>query len=337
MFITNVVLACLLCVVLLSSVNSFSPFLIPNPNKCGNGEICYEIRRPTGRGPSGGRHVQAQVRTQIRLKSQVDDVDSSLSAALSETQTFFDASLLELFSKIDVDSSGSIDESELSSLLTSLSITASPSDVSALFSSLDVDASGTICFEEFSQWYSSTLSNQDSHADSVRTNILSRHTAAQFETMTVPNSVVTSALECAIKAPNHRLTEPWKFYLLGPKSIQSASDLVPSKSSKWSKIPGWMVFTSKKSDDPVVHKENLLAVACSVQNFMLSLNSNGIGSKWMTSEFIFEEEFGGIVGVEGGEEEVVGCVWFGFEVGGNKGKGGGKRRKGVEEVLTITE
>ncbi|GMI01311.1 hypothetical protein TrLO_g1119 [Triparma laevis f. longispina] len=69
---------------------------------------------------------------------------------------------------------------------------------------------------------------------------------------------------------------------------------------------------------------------------MLSLNSNGIGSKWMTSNFIFEEEFGGIVGV-GEEEEVVGCVWFEFEVGGNKGREGGKRRKGVEEVLTARE
>ncbi|GMH61276.1 hypothetical protein TL16_g03219 [Triparma laevis f. inornata] len=84
----------------------------------------------------------------------------------------------------------SIDESELPSLLTSLSITASPSDVSALFSSLDVDASGTICFDAFSQWYFS----HSTHTSSIHTNILSRHTASHFESTPVPPDIITSAL-----------------------------------------------------------------------------------------------------------------------------------------------
>ncbi|GMH78974.1 hypothetical protein TL16_g07993 [Triparma laevis f. inornata] len=194
--------------------------------------------------------------------------------------------------------------------MSSLSITASPSDVSALFSSLDVDASGTICFDEFSQWYSSTLSTQSDHTTSIHTNILSRHTAAQFEATTVPFQIVEDALECAVKAPNHRLTEPWRFYSLGSKSIEKVAGLVPSKKEKWSQIPGWMVFTSQRSPDSIINKENTYAVACSIQNFMLSLNSHSIGSKWMTTPFIFEEEFKRIVGISE-EEEVIGCVWYG--------------------------
>ena len=49
--------------------------------------------------------------------------------------------------------------------------------------------------------------------------VKSRRTIHQFKPEPVPDEVkVRAAMEQAIWAPNHYLTQPWRFYLLGEKS-----------------------------------------------------------------------------------------------------------------------
>ncbi len=42
----------------------------------------------------------------------------------------------------------------------------------------------------------------------------------------VPTKLVRDAIEAATWAPNHHVTEPWHFYLLGKKSIAACVELV---------------------------------------------------------------------------------------------------------------
>ena len=42
----------------------------------------------------------------------------------------------------------------------------------------------------------------------------------------VPKKLVRAAIEAATWAPNHHVTEPWRFYLLGKKTIGACVELV---------------------------------------------------------------------------------------------------------------
>ena len=54
-----------------------------------------------------------------------------------------------------------------------------------------------------------------SDATAVQEALLSRRTVHHFEERPVPDDVLRRGLECAIRAPNHKLTEPWRFRSLG--------------------------------------------------------------------------------------------------------------------------
>merc|ERR1712194_115718 len=100
-------------------------------------------------------------------------------------------------------------------------------------------------------------------------------------------TAIKNALTAAIHAPNHWVNEPWRFRLLGAESKEALCAKNPGKKKMFDQVPQMMVV----SCIPTVHgdeKWNLksledhAATACAVQNFMLSLASEGVGSKWMT-------------------------------------------------------
>lgn len=153
------------------------------------------------------------------------------------------------------------------------------------------------------------------------------------------HEVVRAALESARWAPNHKRTEPWRFYLLDDARIGrlaelnaellhrrgSKQDKVDSKLREWRAQRGVVIITCQSSTeaDDVTRAEDRLAVACAAQNFMLHLWSEGIASKWSTSKVWEHEEFWPLLGragspaVEGQSkaasgEEVIGLFSYGI-------------------------
>ena len=72
-----------------------------------------------------------------------------------------------------------------------------------------------------------------------------------------------------------------------------------------------------------------------MQNFLLSMWSEGIGTKWTDGPIQRTKEFADICGIDLEKEKVAGVIWYGFAKGGLKGAEPKWRRKGVEEVLDI--
>jgi len=60
----------------------------------------------------------------------------------------------------------------------------------------------------------------------------------------VPNKLVRAAIEAATWAPNHHVTEPWRFYLLGKETISACVELVRD------------IVTENKDAKPVTSKRN---------------------------------------------------------------------------------
>ena len=156
--------------------------------------------------------------------------------------------------------------------------------------------------------------------------ICHRRTIHEFKEEPVPaKDIIKQAINAARWAPNHYLTEPWHFYLLGRESIKSVINLntelvreksgdavANSKHDRWSKIPGWLVLTCDKSSDPVRSQEDYAACCCAVQNFMLYLWSKDIGVKWTTGTLIRDSRFYELLWIDPRVETVVGILWYGY-------------------------
>ena len=155
--------------------------------------------------------------------------------------------------------------------------------------------------------------------------LLSRRTIHNFKRETPPRELILRGLELARWAPNHFLTEPWHFYLLGPETAEAIARLNAglvtrqkgaaageAKLERWRQIPGWLVVTCENSDNALQAKEDYAACCCAIHNFSLYLWSEGIGVKWTTGPVIREPAFYDVIWIDPALETVVGLFWYGY-------------------------
>jgi len=155
--------------------------------------------------------------------------------------------------------------------------------------------------------------------------IRGRRTVNLYLQTPVPRALVREAIDAATWAPNHHVTEPWHFYLLGQETIERCLDLcfelvrarkseeaARFKREQWSEKPGWLVVTCRRSEDELLQREDYAACAAAIQNFMLYLWKAGVGSKWTSGEITRDRRFFDILGMDADTEFVVGLLWFGY-------------------------
>ena len=141
----------------------------------------------------------------------------------------------------------------------------------------------------------------------------------------VPRETIVRAIELARWAPNHHATEPWHFYLLGRETADAIATLNAEivtrskgeaagaeKLARWRAIPGWLLLTCDRSEDPLREREDYAACCCAAQNFQLYLWSVGVGVKWTTGAVTRDPRFFDIAWVEPEAESVVGLFWYGY-------------------------
>jgi len=141
----------------------------------------------------------------------------------------------------------------------------------------------------------------------------------------VPAELVDEAIESATWAPNHHVTEPWRFYRLGQQTIARCLELVRDivtarkdakagefKAQSWAEKPGWLVVTCRRSGDELLQQEDYAACCAATQNFMLHLWKAGVGSKWTTGDITRDPRFFEILGADAEQEFVVGLIWYGY-------------------------
>lgn len=156
--------------------------------------------------------------------------------------------------------------------------------------------------------------------------IMSRRTIHEFKANKIPDkSIIKDAISAACWAPNHHLTEPWHYYLLGQETVSEVCQLnkeiltktkgveaAENKYKRWIEIPGWIVVTCQKSDDEMKYQEDYASCSCAVQNLMLVLWQQGIGTKWSTGSVTRDERFYDVVWVNKELETIVGLIWYGY-------------------------
>ncbi|GIO44579.1 nitroreductase family protein [Paenibacillus apis] len=110
---------------------------------------------------------------------------------------------------------------------------------------------------------------------SIKEVIQRRRTIKSFKKETINRDDVMSWLEAASYAPNHRMNEPWEILFLGPETrakLNHKTDLGGA--------PIALAVLSKPASKQLERDENVMAVSCFIQNFMLLAEEAGAGVFW---------------------------------------------------------
>jgi nitroreductase len=118
--------------------------------------------------------------------------------------------------------------------------------------------------------------------DAVR----SRRTHKVFGSEPVDRATLEELFELARWAPNHHLTNPWRFRVLGPHTraaLEQASEAEkPGSAIKLRRAPTLVVLSTVRDDDPFQDRDDLLATAMAGYVVLLGAHARGIASYWRT-------------------------------------------------------
>lgn len=145
----------------------------------------------------------------------------------------------------------------------------------------------------------------------VETAIRNRRTHKVYGPEPVPRETLDELFELARWAPNHQLTEPWRFRVLGPETLaRLAAAGKPSEMEKLRRAPTLVVASARLTGDAHQDHEDVLATACAVYIVLLAATARGLASYWRTPELLGTPAGRSAVGL-GDDEEFVALIHLG--------------------------
>jgi nitroreductase len=146
--------------------------------------------------------------------------------------------------------------------------------------------------------------------------VRARRTHKAYGAEPVAPELVRELLDLARWAPNHHLTNPWRFRVLGPASLDrlkaAADALQPGSGAKLDRAPTLVAVTSIRTpDDPVADEEDLLATACAAYLVLLAAEARGLASYWRTPAVLRSDDGLRALGADPGRERGVGLLHLG--------------------------
>jgi nitroreductase len=115
----------------------------------------------------------------------------------------------------------------------------------------------------------------------VETAIRTRRTHKAFGPEPLDREELEALLELARWAPNHNLTAPWRFRVLGPRSLAALKEAAgPEGAAKLDRAPTLVVVSAVLEGDPVQDEEDLHATAVASYIVLLAAHARGLAGYW---------------------------------------------------------
>jgi len=138
-----------------------------------------------------------------------------------------------------------------------------------------------------------------------------RRTHKAFGAEPVPPETLLELFELAQLAPNHHLTQPWRFRVLGPESLARLKDAAgPSEAGKLDRAPTLVVASAALSGELIQDEEDVCATASAITLVLLGATERGLASYWRTPGILRTARGREAVGVPDGER-VLGLIHLG--------------------------
>jgi nitroreductase len=142
--------------------------------------------------------------------------------------------------------------------------------------------------------------------------IYKRRTIKDFKPDPVARETLERALTAGTWAQNHRLTQPWRFIILGPETHKALAEIFGDSKQKILSKPHIVAVTFQLSNDPQQRIEDYAATCCAIQNIQLAAWAEGLGMQWSTSKVSRNSSTSALLKINPAEEEIVGLLYFGY-------------------------
>ena len=149
----------------------------------------------------------------------------------------------------------------------------------------------------------------------------------------VDDALVRELIALAVYAPNHRLTEPWRFTVvrgaarerLGkvwaevvardlPLTGEAREAALLREAGKMLRAPVLIVASVRTDPDPVTAVEDFAATAAAVENILIGATGFGLGAMWRTGDAAYAPEIRAYLGLEP-TDRIVAFVYLGQPAG----------------------
>src|SRR5437868_13719166 len=149
-----------------------------------------------------------------------------------------------------------------------------------------------------------------------------RRSIKKFTDRAVTRAEIETLLDAAILAPNHRLTRPWRFYVLGPASRyayglalgerkarnlsdpKAAGTLRETVAAEHRQLPCMIAVAVVHHDNPEIGEEDYAAAMMAIENLALTAVALGLGTHIKTGGVMSDLASRAAVGVAEGERIV---------------------------------
>jgi nitroreductase len=152
--------------------------------------------------------------------------------------------------------------------------------------------------------------------------ISQRRSVKRFRERPLTRDEIEPLLAAATLAPNHRLTQPWRFYVLGEESRRryglalgerkarkledpaAAQAMREKTASEYAAFPAVIAVAMVVSESAEVREEDYAATMMGVQNLMLTAVERGLGAHLRTGAVLEDPAARAAIGVRDGERVV---------------------------------
>jgi nitroreductase len=152
--------------------------------------------------------------------------------------------------------------------------------------------------------------------------IQNRRSIKRFTSRQVTREEIETLIAAATLAPNHRLTQPWRFYVLGPEARHAyglalgerkarkipdpvaGSALRATVAKEHQDLPAMLAVAVPTTDDPEQREEDYAAVMMAIQNLALTAVELGLGTHIKTGGVMADPAARAAAGVRDGERIV---------------------------------
>jgi nitroreductase len=147
-----------------------------------------------------------------------------------------------------------------------------------------------------------------------------RTSVRRFRPDPVPRETIERLLDCAVRAPNHKLTEPWRFAVLtGAGRARFAEVRARHRLKRWTdptsaeavaggekvrrealETPAFIVVMTAANPDDITREEDYAAAMMAIGNLMIAAESLGLGTYLRTGGVMREPALAELVGLPEG-------------------------------------
>lgn len=150
-----------------------------------------------------------------------------------------------------------------------------------------------------------------------------RRSIKRFTDRPVSREEIERLLEAAVQAPNHRMTQPWRFYVLGPRARRAfgrvlggrkarrvedpegAKAVVDKVTEAHAALPAMIVVAVVVDESPEIREEDYAAAFMGVEGLCLAAHEMGLGTHLRSGAVMDDPGAREAFGVREGERVVV--------------------------------